>query len=348
MSAVDDYCFLFLCPALLGHSLLLPLLFLAFVSAFFLHPGGLAWSLFKKRRSFLSSHLGSESNIPGPVGVPILGLVFAFTGPLAHRVLSSLAKATDAMSLMAFSIGSTRFIISSQPDTAKEILGSSAFADRPVKESAYELLFHRAMGFAPYGDYWRNLRRISATHLFSPLRVTRFGGFRREIGRKMVREIEGLMSQNGVVEVKKVLHFGSLNNVMMSVFGKTYEFDGNEEGKELEGLVSEGYELLGIFNWNDHFPLLGRLDLQGVRRRCKSLVQKVNVLVVRILDEHKLSRMGKDCSSLEKEEIESSKDFVDVLLDLDGENKLSESDMIAVLWNHLICKAIPRNVGVVA
>ncbi|GMP73146.1 hypothetical protein CsSME_00030983 [Camellia sinensis var. sinensis] len=69
---------------------------------------------------------------------------------------------------MAFSIGFTRFIISSHPDTAKDILSSSAFADRPVKESAYELVFHRAMGFAPYGEYWRSLRRISSTHLFSP------------------------------------------------------------------------------------------------------------------------------------------------------------------------------------
>jgi hypothetical protein len=39
------------------------------------------------------------------------------------------------------------------------ILSSSAFADRPVKESAYELLFHRAMEFAPYGEYWRNQGR---------------------------------------------------------------------------------------------------------------------------------------------------------------------------------------------
>ena len=253
--------------------------------------------------------------------------VSAFTGPLAHRVLSGLAKTTNAVNLMAFSIGSTRFVISSKPDTAKEILGSSLFADRPVKESAYELLFHRAMGFAPYGDYWRNLRRISATHLFSPLRVARFGGFRSEIGSKMVTDIKTLMEKNGDVEVKKVLHFGSLNNVMMTVFGKRYSFVDNEEGEVLEGLVSEGYELLGIFNWSDHFPLLGRLDLQGVRRRCKTLVDKVNVFVGKIIHEHKAKRVE---SFDEKDE--SSKDFVDVLLDLDGENKLNESDMIAVLW----------------
>ncbi|KAL7223136.1 hypothetical protein ACSBR1_024750 [Camellia fascicularis] len=137
---------------------------------------------------------------------------------------------------MAFSIGFTQFVISSQLDTAKDILNSSAFADRPVKESTYELLFHRAMGFAPYGEYWRNLRRIS---------------------------IKGLMEKERVVEVKRVFHFGSLNNVMMSVFGRSYEFGENKnrgEGSELEGLVSEGYELLGIFNWSDHFPFLGWMD----------------------------------------------------------------------------------------
>ncbi|KAJ0581214.1 hypothetical protein HanHA300_Chr04g0138361 [Helianthus annuus] len=60
-----------------------------------------------------------------------------------------------------------------------------------------------------------------------------------------------LYEGNGVMEVKKILHFGSLNNVMMSVFGRLYDFGENGgEGYELEELVSEGYELLGIFNWS--------------------------------------------------------------------------------------------------
>ena len=49
----------------------------------------------------------------------------------------------------------------------------------------------RAMGFAPYGEYWRDLRRISATHLFSPKRIAGFEGFRRDVGVKMIEEIKG-------------------------------------------------------------------------------------------------------------------------------------------------------------
>lgn len=97
--------------------------------------------------------------------------------------------------------------------------------------------------------------------MFSPnKRIAAFGEFRRDIGLKMVSEIKSLAERNGeVLEISKVLHFGSLNNVMKRVFGRSCEF--GDESKvdvcELEGLVSEGYELLGIFNWSDHFSYFG-------------------------------------------------------------------------------------------
>nr|QWK52351.1 cytochrome P450 78A10 [Isatis tinctoria] len=301
---------------------------------FWLTPGGFAWALYKAR-----FHTRPESKtraaIPGPSGLPIIGLLLAFVNnALTHRILANIANSCKAKALMAFSVGSTRFVITSEPGTAKDILNSSAFADRPVKESAYELLFHRAMGFAPFGDYWRELRRISSTHLFSPKRISSFGGSRKKIGENMVGEIKNAMASCGEVQIKRILHFGSLNNVMSSVFGKTYDFnDGSivnsKEINELEHLVSEGYELLGIFNWSDHFPGLRWLDLQGVRRRCRSLVGKVNVFVRNIIDEHKSKRCLHDN---QEEESTNDDDFVDVLLGMQGNSKLTESDMIAVLW----------------
>ncbi|KAL7215114.1 hypothetical protein ACSBR1_027310 [Camellia fascicularis] len=303
--------------------LILCIFLIAAVFGFCLAPGGLAWALSKARAG-----VQSRSAIPGPSGLLIIRLVFAFAGSLTHRVLANLAKTFEAVPLLDFSIGFTRFIISSHPDTAKDILSNSAFADRPVKESAYELLFHRAMGFAPYGEYWRNLRRISSTHLFSSKRITCFGDFRQKRGIEMVNQVKGLMEKNGVVEIKRVLHFGSLNNVMISVFGRSYDFNGCD-GSELEGLVSEGYELLGIFNWSDHFPLLGLLDLQGVRKRCRELVSRVNVFVGKIIEEHRFKR-AKNGGVVGGGDDD---DFVDVLLDLENDNKLSDSDMIVVLWH---------------
>ncbi|PQP91661.1 cytochrome P450 78A5 [Prunus yedoensis var. nudiflora] len=292
-------------------------LFMA-VFGFWLLPGGLAWA-FCKVRAFKA--------IPGPSGYPLIGSLTVFTGSTRHRVLAKMAKSLKAEALMSFSVGLTRFVISSQPETAKEILNSSAFANRPANETAYELLFYRAMGFAPYGEYWRNLRRIAATHLFSPKRMAGSEVFRREVGFKMAEEIRSLMVEKGEVQMKNVLHFGSLNNVMMTVFGRCYEFGEGGEGHELEKLVREGYELLGLFNWNNHFPFLGWLDLQGVRKRCRILVSKVNAFVGKIIEEHRLKKVKGD-----NFDTDCSGDFVDVLLAMENDHKLGDSDMIAVLW----------------
>nr|QWT69384.1 CYP78A5 [Gynostemma pentaphyllum] len=308
--------FLLLIPTILGFKALFFSLLLITIFSFFLHPGGLAWALSKSKKA-------SKAAIPGPYGFPFIGILHVFSLSSPHRALSKLAHMFKAKPLMAFSVGFTRFVISSHPDTAKEILGSVSFADRPVKESAYELLFHRAMGFAPYGEYWRNLRRISATHMFSPKTISASESFRSDLGLKMMDEIKTCMVLKNEVEVKKMLHFASLNNVMMMVFGESYDFHGGK-GMELEKLVNEGYELLGIFNWSDHFPLLGWFDFQGVRKRCRILASKVNLFVGKIIDEHRMKRSSKGN--------EQSRDFVDVLLDLEKDDKLQDSDMIAVLW----------------
>nr|XP_043621846.1 cytochrome P450 78A9-like [Erigeron canadensis] len=267
-------------------------------------PGGPAWSKHK-------------TTIPGPKGVPILGSMHLMSG-LAHHKLAAAAHNFHADRLMAFSLGETRVIVSCNPDVAKEILNSSAFADRPIKESAYSLMFNRAIGFAPYGVYWRTLRRIAATHLFCPKQIKVSERQRMVVSKQMV---EMFSDQQMAVCVRDVLKRASLSNMMLSVFGKTYRLDSyDDESVELRKLVDEGYDLLGVFNWTDHLPWLNDFDLQGVRSRCYKLVPKVNQFVKRIIAEH------------QAKPVQSNGDFTDVLLSLQGSDKLSETDMIAVLW----------------
>jgi cytochrome P450 len=121
--------------------------------------------------------------------------------------------------------------------------------------------------------------------------------------------------------VREVLKRASLNNMMCSVFGREYKLDSfNNEVEELRALVEEGYDLLGTLNWSDHLPWLADFDPQKIRFRCSNLVPKVNRFVSRIIAEHR---------ALTRSE---NPDFVDVLLSLQGHDKLSDSDMIAVLW----------------
>jgi cytochrome P450 family 78 subfamily A len=275
-----------------------------------LSPGGPAWALSRRRPP------------SGPTG-----MVTTLSSPMAHRTLAMLSHAVDGgKKLIAFTVGLTRIVVASQPDTAREILTNPAFGDRPVKEAARHLLFHRAMGFASSVDaYWRGLRRLAANHLFDPRHVAASAHHRASIGAHMVDDVAAHMGHQGEVSMRRVLHTASLNHIMSTVFGKRYDFL-SEEGKVLEEMVTEGYDLLGGFNWADYLPLLRWLDPQGVRARCNKLVQKVNVMVGGIIGEHRARRAGGFVPD------ESTGDFVDVLLDLEGEDKLSDTQMIAVLW----------------
>ncbi|KAL6841962.1 hypothetical protein ACP4OV_028474 [Aristida adscensionis] len=279
-----------------------------------LSPGGPAWAL-------------SRCRTP-PSGPP--GMVTALSSPLAHRKLAALSRAVDGgMALASFSVGLTRLVVASRPDTAREVLAGPAFGDRPVKDAARRLLFHRAMGFAPSasgGDtHWRKLRRLAATHLFGPRCVAASAHHRASIGAGVVTEVSRLMARDGEVSLRRVLHAASLSHVMSVVFGKRYDDVASQDGALLEEMVTEGYDLLAMFNWADHLPLLKWLDIQGVRRRCDRLVSKVEVFVGKIIEEHKARRRSNGGATTDD-------DFVDILLRLEGEEKMSDSDMIAVLW----------------
>ncbi|KAL3699444.1 hypothetical protein R1sor_017466 [Riccia sorocarpa] len=281
---------------------------------FWAGPGGAAWALYRGRKP-----------IPGPRGFPVVGSLMEM-GTQAHRRLARLAKDHGAESLMALSMGSTRLVVASTPESAREILSSTSFSDRPIKQSAQQLLFARAIGFAPHGEYWRRLRRIAASHLFSPKRIAAHGVARQQECQIMVDTLHGLssLSSNGSVTVRTHLQHAALNNIMGSVFGRRFDFH-SREGQQLKEMVREGFELLGAFNWADHLPLLQPLDPQNIHGRCAELVPRVVAFVQNIIDEHRLNAKV-------TEKCDAEMDFVDVLLSMKGEDKLTDADMIAVLW----------------
>lgn len=112
--------------------------------------------------------------------------------------------------------------------------------------------------------------------------------------------------------------------------GKRYDTSEqtSNEAQELHEIVREGFELLGAFNWSDHLPWLNYFyDPSHINQRCLALVPRVKRLLHRIIEEHKLS------GSVVK--VSDNSAFVDVLLSLEGEEKLHEDDMVAVLWVRL-------------
>ncbi|KAL1540548.1 cytochrome P450 78A7-like [Salvia divinorum] len=265
--------------------------------------------------------------IPGPNGLPIFGSLFSLSRGLAHRKLARMASSHAARRLMAFSLGSTPAVITTDPCIAHEILTSPHFASRPIKESAKQLMFSRAIGFAPDGPHWRMLRSVASTHLFAPKRILAHEGARQLECSVMLSAVASEQSLKGHVQLRKHLQAMSLNMITEIMFGKRYDVAKlDDKALELNELVREGFELLGAFNWSDHLPWLKYFyDPFRVRERCAALVPRVERLVKKIIKEHR----DRDDST---EKTRDEYDFVYVLLTLYGEEKLDEDGMVAVLW----------------
>jgi hypothetical protein len=261
----------------------------------------------------------------------VFGSIFALSRGLPHRALAAMARASGprAKELMAFSVGDTPAVVSSCPATAREVLAHPSFADRPVKRSARELMFARAIGFAPNGDYWRRLRRVASTHLFSPRRVAAHEPGRQGDAEAMLRSVAAEQAASGTVVLRPHLQAAALNNIMGSVFGTRYDVTsgaGAAGAEQLKSMVREGFELLGAFNWSDHLPWLAHLyDPSNVTRRCAALVPRVQTFVRGVIDEHRRRRQNSAA-------VDDNADFVDVLLSLEGDEKLQDDDMVAILW----------------
>ncbi|EOA16584.1 hypothetical protein CARUB_v10004749mg [Capsella rubella] len=95
---------------------------------------------------------------------------------------------------------------------------------------------------APYGDHWKNLRRIAAVEIFSSQRLNTFLYIRRDEIRRLISRISrDSLHKFAEVEMKSLLGNLSSNNIIRMVAGKRYYDDGtedNDEAKRVRQLVS--------------------------------------------------------------------------------------------------------------
>ncbi|KAJ6724356.1 CYTOCHROME P450 71B11-RELATED [Salix viminalis] len=138
-------------------------------------------SIFWARTKLIRSNESSPNPPPGPWKLPFIGNLHQLLHPLFHHRLRDLAKKFGPV--MQLQIGEVSTVIISSPEAAKEVLKTEDinFVDRPQLLVASILLYNsKGFGFAPYGDYWRELRKISILEMLSAKRVRSFKSIREE------------------------------------------------------------------------------------------------------------------------------------------------------------------------
>ncbi|CAN6169180.1 unnamed protein product [Urochloa humidicola] len=137
---------------------------------------------------------------PSPWALPVIGHIHHLAGALPHRAMRDLARRLGP--LMLLRLGELRIVVASSADAAREVMRTHdpAFASRPITRTGRIMMGEDCDGLivAPYGDGWRQLRRICTTELFSARRVRSFRTLREEEVRRLLRSIASAPPEEAV------------------------------------------------------------------------------------------------------------------------------------------------------
>ncbi|CAL1377071.1 unnamed protein product [Linum trigynum] len=246
----------------------------------------LACYFFPKRRPNSSKLLP-----PSPPSLLIIGHLHLLSSHSPHRSLHNLAAKYGAVLLLRF--GSRDVLVISSPSAVEECFTDNdvAFANRPHSLGGKHLNYNfSTIGACNYGDRWRRLRRLTTLELFSPPRVAAFAATRRVEAGLMLKELlHEAESGEGRVNLSSKFRWFAFNAMLRMVAGKRYfgygELDSvDKEAKEFQDLIGEFTAIQGSSAPNDFFPLLRWLDFGSLEKRMKSIMDKLDGFLQRLVD----------------------------------------------------------------
>ncbi|KAF5817565.1 putative cytochrome P450 [Helianthus annuus] len=259
-------------------------------------------------------HQNGKNLPPSPPSIPIIGHLHLMNGHI-HRVLQNLSSKYGPV--MALRFGFRPVLIISSPSAAEECFTKNdiVLANRPLLVTGKYLDYdHSTVGVAPYGQLWRDLRRVMTLELFSTARLKSYLGVREDEVRSLIKNLyKDCFQDFAKVEMRSRIQALSFNVVMKVVADKQFYGTGmedNEEAAKFKDVMRDVFEIIGTPNPGDFFPFLRWIDFQGFEKRLKKLQDKTDSFSQNLIEEIRAKRSS---SSSEKG---NDKTFIDALLTL--------------------------------
>ncbi|XP_062102611.1 cytochrome P450 81Q32-like [Humulus lupulus] len=230
---------------------------------------------------------------PSPPSYPIIGHLHLLKPPVHRALLRLSSKYGDVYTLW---FGTRRVIIVSSPSAVEECFTKNdiVLANRPL------LIMGKHVGYnytnivnSPYGDHWRNLRRIATVEILSSARLNLFLGIRKDEIKRLLRKISRSCGspggEFGRVELRSKLTELTFNIIMRMMAGKRYYGDDvtdEEEARKFLENMREVFDNAGAENPADFLPLLNWIPW-GYEKRVERLAKKTDSFLQGLIEEHR-------------------------------------------------------------
>ncbi|KAH7297902.1 hypothetical protein KP509_25G017700 [Ceratopteris richardii] len=233
---------------------------------------------------------------PSPRALPIIGHMHLLDSS-PHAALYRLSKVYGP--LMFLKLGAVPVVVASSAEMARQILQvhDQTFCSRPQYFTVPALIFkYTDILFSSPGPYWKLMREICVTDLFSNKRLEYFRPVRVEEVHGMVRSV---LSQVGsLVNVRDELHSASSNIIARITLGKRMpELSVSSRADpscNIVQIIREVAHLLGAFNVGDYLPWLRWMDLQGLAKHSKDVHRKATIVFQEVIDNRRKDNRTKD------------------------------------------------------
>ncbi|XP_071694255.1 cytochrome P450 93A3-like [Rutidosis leptorrhynchoides] len=277
-------------------------------------------------RLFLNKSNRTKPNLPPiPFKLPIIGHLHLIA-PIPHQALHKISLRYGP--IFHIFLGSVPCVVASSPETAKEFLKTyeNTYLGRPHNSAAAYLTYgSKDFAFAPYGPYWKFMKKIVMSQLLNGKTLDLLLPVRHNEIKHFIISLSQKAEAKKAVDLEGELVRMSNNLTSTILMGLRCSEDENDAG-EMRKLITEIAHILGKPNLSDYIWIFKNLDVQGFGKTLKEIRRKFDALIERIMKEHEEAR---------KQNSVKVKDLLHILLDVaedkNAEIKLSRENIKAFI-----------------
>ncbi|XP_008222072.2 PREDICTED: geraniol 8-hydroxylase-like [Prunus mume] len=265
---------------------------------------------------------------PGPKPLPFIGNLLEL-GNKPHLDFKEKRNLSHIYGpIITLQLGQVTTVVVSSSNTAKQVLQThDQFLSNRTLPDAIQASDLRgdSLPWIPTSSKWRSLRKICNSHLFAPKILDANQPNRRMKVQELISDVNESLVKGEAVDIGRAAFKTTLNLLSRTIFSVDLADASSEMAREFKETVWGSMEEAGKPNWADFFPVLRKIDPQGIRRRMIKHVQKIEQVFDRIISQRLESRKAHDYLT--------TNDILDTLLNI---SEVNSEDMDMTKLQHLL------------